>query len=119
MDGGETAGMIIWLLCTWGCGALFLGIGIYAARREKPMWFWSGSTVDPKTVRDIPAYNRANGRMWTVYSIPYWLGGASVFWGEGTLGWWIGVGLLLLACFPGIGWLIWKYRKIEKEFIQK
>ena len=53
--------------------ALFTGLGIYAMRRKKPMWFWSGSTVRPEEITDIPAYNRANGWMWIAFSGVFWL----------------------------------------------
>ena len=43
---------------------LFTGIGIYAWKRKKPMWFWSGSTVKESEISDIAAYNKANGIMW-------------------------------------------------------
>ena len=36
---------VIWLVITIPCSLLFTGIGIYAWRRTKPMWFWSGSSV--------------------------------------------------------------------------
>lgn len=64
--------MILWCIIVGGCAALFLGLGIYACRLKKPMWFWSGTAVDPATITDIPAYNRANGRMWMTYSLWYW-----------------------------------------------
>lgn len=57
---------------------LFCGIGCYAWRREKPMWFWSGTTVKPENISDIPAYNHANAIMWWVYSLLYW-GAALIF----------------------------------------
>ena len=50
--------IIIWLLIMIPCSLLFTGIGIYAIRREKPMWFWSGSTVSETEIRDVKAYNR-------------------------------------------------------------
>ena len=56
-------------------GLTFTGIGIYAARRKEPMWFWSGSTVPAWEIRDIPAYNRANGVMWCLYSLLFYLAG--------------------------------------------
>ena len=37
------------------------------------MWFWSGTTVSENEIRDIPAYNRANGIMWICYSSIFWL----------------------------------------------
>jgi len=43
---------------------LFTGIGVYAWKRKKPMWFWSGSTVSENEISDVRAYNRANGIMW-------------------------------------------------------
>ena len=37
---------IIWLVIMIPLGLFFSGIGIFAWTRKKPMWFWSGSTVD-------------------------------------------------------------------------
>ena len=55
------------------CSLSFTALGIYAMRRKKPMWFWSGSTVHEYEIRDIPAYNRANGIMWLCYSSVFWI----------------------------------------------
>ncbi len=60
---------IIWLIIMIPVSLLFAGIGIYAWRRKKPMWFWSGSTVKESEISDIAAYNRANGIMWLVFSL--------------------------------------------------
>ncbi len=60
--------MIIWLVIMIPCSLLFSGLGIYAWRRKEPMWFYSGSTVKSEEIRDIPAYNRANGIMWLAFS---------------------------------------------------
>ena len=64
---------VLWLLIMAPCSAVFTIIGIYAGNRKKPMWFWSGSTVKESEIADIPAYNRANGRMWIAFSLPLWL----------------------------------------------
>ena len=69
MSGGEIFGIIISVATAWGCAGTFLGIGIWSLKRKTPMHFWAGSTIDPKTVTDIPAYNRANARMWMEYSM--------------------------------------------------
>ena len=61
-------GSIIWLIIMIPVSVLFSGIGIYAWKRKKPMWFWSGSTVEEYEISDVPAYNRANGIMWLVFS---------------------------------------------------
>ena len=80
MKGREVMGFAIWMISTWGCAALFLGIGVFAGSREEPMWFWSGSTVPSEKVRDIPEYNKANARMWKIYSVPYWICGPIFYW---------------------------------------
>ena len=54
---------LIWLIIMVPCSAILTGIGIFAWRREKPMWFWSGPEVKASEIADIPAYNRANGQM--------------------------------------------------------
>jgi hypothetical protein len=103
---------IIWIFAVWSCAAVFSGLGIYAGKREKPMWFWSGSTVTPEKVKDIPAYNRANRKMWLMYSIPFWITGISYFWYPKP-----SVIIMLLACTVGLGWLIYYYHRIEKKFM--
>ena len=53
----------IWLVIMLPYAGLFTGIGIFAWKRKKPMWFWAGSEVKASEISDVPAYNRANGRM--------------------------------------------------------
>ena len=48
---------VIWLVITIPCSLLFTGIGIYAWRRTKPMWFWSGSSVREDEITNVKAYN--------------------------------------------------------------
>jgi len=55
---------IIWL-CALGFGV----IALWALLRKTPMTFWSGSTISPEEITDIPAYNRANAIMWGVYAL--------------------------------------------------
>ena len=50
-------GNIIWLVIMIPTSMLFTGIGIYAWRRKKPMWFYSGSTVGENEIEDN-AYNK-------------------------------------------------------------
>lgn len=104
-------GFIIWIISIWGCAALFLGIGIYAGKREKPMWFWSGTTVEPDTISDIPAYNKAYRKMWIIYSIPFWVTGISYLWYpmQSAI-------LMVVSSTLGVGWLIWYYHGIEKKY---
>lgn len=67
-------------LITLVMAMLFFGIGIYARLLTKPMWFWSGSTVKEQEITDIPAYNKANSRMWMLYSMWFWVSGILYFW---------------------------------------
>ena len=92
-------------------GALFTGIGIYAWKRKKPMWFWSGSEVRKEEISDIPAYNRANGIMWIAFSAFFWF--AALF----TLlrieaGFWIS----MAGWMAGIPCLTIVYKMIRKKY---
>lgn len=79
------------------------------------MHFWSGTTVDPSTVRDIPGYNRAYRKMWLVYSLVYWGSGAIYFFHPMaaavllTVG--ATLGLVLMICYYKQG--------IEKKYVIK
>ena len=64
---------IIWLIIMVPVSLLFTGLGVYAWKRKKPMWFWSGSTVEESEISDISAYNKANGIMWIVFSAILWI----------------------------------------------
>lgn len=107
--------VIIWLLAVWGCAALFTFIGVYAGRRQKPMHFWSGTTVDPVTVRDIPGYNRAYRRMWLVYSLVYWFSGIIYVFHP-----MVAAAMLIMGATLGLFLMIWYYKqRIEKKYVVK
>jgi len=103
--------VIIWLIITIPMSMLFTGLGIFAWKRKKPMWFWSGSTVSENEISDIPAYNRANGIMWIAYS--------AVFWASTILGVFqmeaAGI-VLAVGCLGGIPMLIITYGKIYNRY---
>ena len=103
--------MIVWYATCFGCALLFIGIGIYARRLEKPMWFWAGSEVDPETVSDVKQYNRENGRMWILYSLWYIAAGLAMIWSSGAA-----VAIMVLGCTVGIGLLIASYQKIFNKY---
>ena len=102
---------IIWLVVTTLCGAFFTGLGVFAWRRKKPMWFWSGSTVKEREISDIPAYNRGNGIMWICYSLVFW--GSAVFglFQLDAAGAFLAAGIL-----GGIPVLIVVYKKIYAKY---
>ena len=64
---------VIWLITMIPTSMVFTGIGIFAWKRKKPMWFWAGTTVEESEIADISAYNRANGIMWICYSAVFWI----------------------------------------------
>lgn len=105
------AGKIIMLACMWICAGIFLGFGLYARRREEPMWFWAGEQVPRDSVTDVPAYNRAHSRLFLLYALPWWLGGLL-----GLLHPLAAAALALVSCTAGLGWLIWSHRNIEKRY---
>ena len=112
MDGEAIFGMIIMSMCSFGCAGTFFGIGAFAVKRKDPVHFWTGSSVDPKTISDIPAYNRANAKLWKRYSVPYWLSGMFALFGLPVVS---GI-LLFLACTIGIWWLVSSYNRILKRY---
>ena len=105
------AGKIIWYITTLGCGILFFSIGIYARKLEKPMWFWSGVEVKDSEITDVEHYNKANGRMWKLYSLWYVASGAAEIWNSI-----LALAFLLLGCSVGIALLVWSYQKIYNKY---
>ena len=108
------AANIIWYITVLGCALLFVGIGIYAQKLEKPMWFWSGSYVDPATISDVKAYNLENARMWYAYSLWFWVSGFAWIWSEV-----VALAAMVLGCTVGIAILVGTYQRIEKKYKRK
>ena len=97
----------ICLLCSLSFGA----IAIWAFKSKGPIHFWSGSTVSPEEITNIPAYNRANGLMWLIYTVcMVMIGIVSLF---NII---IGVILLVIICVPGTIALIIAYNVIYKKY---
>ena len=109
--GGIRMENIIWFIIMIPCSALFTGLGIYAWMRKKPMWFWSGSAVQEKEISDVPAYNRANGIMWIVFSLFMWL--CTVL---GVFNMKTGGILLLLGTLPACFGLVIAYKRIYDKY---
>ena len=117
MEGERIFGIILMTFVNLMCAGIFYGIGVWAQKRKDPMHFYSGTTVDPKTISDVPAYNRDNARLWKQYSIPFWLGALCAFgsiWVEVLMK--ISIALLVVGCTLGSGWLVWKYSKIHSKY---
>ena len=99
------------LIIDLAAALLFTAIGVYAWRREKPMWFWADSAPDPATLTDIPAYNRANGKMWLAYSLIFWLSAPVCLINEVVGG--LLMAILALAALP---FLATAYKKIYRKY---
>ena len=102
---------IIWLIVMIPVSLFFTGLGIFAWKRKKPMWFWSGSTVNEWEITDIPAYNRANGIMWLCYSAVFWI---SSFLGILQLE--AAGAALAVGCLGGIPVLVIVYKRIYNKY---
>ena len=111
MSGEDIFALIIMVGCCWLCAAIFCGIAFWALKRKDPMHFYSGTTVDPKTISDIPAYNREVARMWCIYSMFFWISGIVAFFHMMAA-----VIIMSLACVPGIFLLVWCYQRIHKKY---
>ena len=118
VSGDQIFGLIMILGTCFSCGAMVYGIGLWAEKSKKPFGFWTFKEVKGEFISDIPAYNRENGKMWKIYSIPYFLAG---FCGIGGV--WIPllnvltICMIISACTFGIGWLIWYYKRISRKYL--
>lgn len=101
---------IIWLIIMIPVSLLFTGIGIYAWRRKKPMWFWSGSTVKESEISDVASYNRANGIMWFIFSLIMWV--STIL---GAMNMKAGGIFLIAGCIIGVPLLPIVYGKIYRK----
>ncbi len=106
----SSANILFAVIC-WVSTLPFVAIAIWAFKRKEPMHFWSGSTVSPEEITNIPAYNRANGLMWTVYAIGYLITGLL-----SLVNIIISVVLLILVSVVGTVALIVFYNRIYKKY---
>ena len=102
---------IVWLICMIPLSAFFTGVGVFAMRRRKPMWFWAGSEVKEESLTDVRAYNRANGVMWLIFSAFYWAWTVLGVFYAGIAG-----ALVAATTLVGIPILITVYKRILKKY---
>lgn len=105
--------ILIAVIC-WFMALTFGGMALWAYKRRTPMHFWSGSTVRPEEITDIPAYNRANGRMWLIYAAGMAASGVLSFIHIAT-----GFILMTVLILPGIIVLIVVYKRIYNKYSTK
>lgn len=82
MNTGRIWGFALWELM----GCAFVAWGIFTARSKasRPFGFWANARMF--AVSDIKAYNRALGKLWTVYGAVLCLLGIPLLAGEGAGG---------------------------------
>ena len=102
---------LIWYIVMVPCSALFTGIGIYAWNRKKPMWFWSGTAVKEEEISDVAAYNHANGVMWMLYSLIFWMSAIISHWND-----YIALFLIIAGTVIGIPFLVVAYKRIYAKY---
>ena len=90
---------------------IFAAIVIWAYKRETPMHFWSGTTVDAETITDVKKYNKANARMWLGYCVPML---ASMVAAPFSVA--LAARIMSVGCVAGIPVLIFTYYKIKKKY---
>lgn len=111
-------GAIILTICGFFSGGIFLAIGIRAFLAKKPVNFWAGTKIPPESVPDIPGYNRANGKMWLIFSIPWLLAGVCGLLSDLHSVWlYLCLIFMIIASSVGMYWLLNKYQKIYSEFV--
>jgi len=70
--------MGLWLaIVSWVCSAVIGVCAYWISRRKKPIHFLAGSSIEPKEITDVPAYNRANAFLWAVYAASFFVTGIS------------------------------------------
>ena len=104
-------GQVISSIILFLIGSLFVGIAIYAFKTNKPMHFYSGSTIDSKTIKDIKKYNKENAYMWLSYSLWYFISIPFIFINPT-----ISLIILLLSASLGFILLILIYKKINNKY---
>ena len=112
--------ILIGFFMLFGCGLGIFLFGQWAGKQnEKPLGFWAnGKPLDPKSVPDIPGYNRAFGRLFRIYAVPFLLSGVMMaFSGLGDLYASVSLAIVVLWGIFGTWWLIHSYKQIEKQFI--
>jgi hypothetical protein len=105
------AGTITMLVVCWSCGAMMLGIALWARAKKTPMHFWSGYEVKSEEIADVRGYNRAMMRMWAIYGLGYFVAGLAAFFSMIAVG--VAIGFLAV---PGVIILIVAYSKIYAKY---
>ena len=98
----------------WSCSPIIGIIALWISKRRKPIHFFAGTTVEPQEITDIPAYNRANAKMWACYAA--WL---TLIGAVSLLNSTVAIVLLYVAVasiIPGVFFLYIPYKHIYNKY---
>ncbi len=102
---------ILFVFISWFCGAIFILLGFSCFKQTTPTGFWSGVDVKAEEVTDVKAYNKANGIMWCVFSVFFWISGIAAIFNSV-----VSVIFMVLSCTVGIIGLIIGYGMIKRRY---
>ena len=97
---------IIWTLI----GLVFIGLGILAIKKEEAVGFWAN--IQKADIENPKAYNRAVGKLWSVFGVVFILLGLPLLTGQNSP-WIVITGL---GVFAEVICLMIIYTKIEGKY---
>lgn len=104
--------IIVMVIVNGICALVFIALGLYALRKERPMHFWAGTTVKSEEISDVKAYNKANGVMWIAYGSLFVIAALASLFKQPF----ISTIIIILASVPGLVILIIVYRLIYNKY---
>lgn len=107
----QIIGYAVMMGCTWLCALVLVGIGIFAERQTKPSKMRAKSDYETEGIVDHVGFNKEVGRLWKLYSIPFWICG--VLWFVSSK---LTCILILVAALPGYLVLKFCYFRIAKRY---
>ena len=72
-------GRIISLVLFWGIATAFILNIRYFSKRNKPIPFWNGTTIDMKSISDISTFNKAVSKVYVIYALFFFFSGILIF----------------------------------------
>lgn len=93
---------------------VFGGITIWCFSSKAPVNFWAGDNVKPEEISDIKAYNRSNGILWGIFTLPHVISLAVI-----PINTFTAVIIQAIGIVIGIPLIVIAYNKIEKKYRNK
>ena len=88
---------LIGLIVLWSIALSIVLIVRWYVKRGRPMHLWTGVTLSSEEVSDIPAFNKACCKMFTIYASVFVISGILTFFNSMT-----GFILTMIVCLLGI-----------------